>query len=308
MEWQACCIEGVLKRSWYLTGMGSPHQARIKVLVTIASTEPASIVAPGLELRRTGERYFPHNTPSCMKSSTRLDCALFHEIWHAGKMPQPLLGSVDADGFVWTVPRQMFVRLYVATGDAKTAARDAHLPDDDPPADLLAHDSMKAKIAELHEAVLRRFHETTDTVMSRYSNIAEGNLLDYLALGDKHPVHGRVVPGNVSLKDMETMPRHMQQRLKKFKITTTAQGDTNFEIELHDPMKANDMLTRILGLDGERDPEDAKQTATAIYEFVNELDQLDDNYDNPDPEATNADASSDEPGAPADEHPSDQDS
>ena len=222
-------------------------------------------------------------------------------------MPQaPLLGTVDANGFIWTVPRQVFVRLYVATGDVGIAARDSKLPEGDDPEALLEDESIKDAIAQLHGDVLRRIWETTDTVTARYSNIAEGNVMDYMTLGDKDQA-GHVRAGNIKLKDMERMPRHMQQRIKKLKVS--AVGDnTNFEIELHDPMKANDMLAKLLGLDGDKDPEDAKLTAQQIHDFVNELDRLDDHYDDPDAEAPVASDGSDEPSAPGNEHPSDQDS
>jgi len=191
---------------------------------------------------------------------------------------QPLLGTVDDNGFVWTVPRQNFVKLYVATGDAKSAARDAKLPDDDKTSELLEHVSVKAAIAELHEQVLRRIHESEDTVLSRYSNIAEGNLLDYIDFGDLDH-RGRVVMGNIKPKDIRMMPRHMQQRVKKFKISHT-NDNTNFEIELHDPMRANEQLAKLLGLDGTEQGSSA-DFAEQVFSFLQELDGLDENYEEP---------------------------
>lgn len=194
---------------------------------------------------------------------------------------QPNLGTVDDNGFVWTVPRTTFVRLYVATGDARTSARDAKLPKDDDPEELLAHESVRAAVQSLHEQVLRRIHETEDTVLSRYSNWAEGNLVDYIDFGDLGP-GGRVLMHNVKPRDFRNMPRHMQQRVKKFKITHTAQDNTNFEIELHDPIKANDMLARILGLDKEASAQDPKEVADAIASFLAEIEGIDEHYVDPD--------------------------
>jgi hypothetical protein len=196
-------------------------------------------------------------------------------------MGAPLLGTKDADGFVWTVPRQIFVRLYVATGDAKASARDAKLPKEDDPEALLQQDSVKEAVAALHEQVLRRVYETSDTVISRYSNIADSDITDFLAQTNTDP-NGNVMPGSVKLKDWRVMPRHMRQRIKKLKFTTNAQGDTNFEIETHDPMKANDMLMRILRLDGDESGDSAKDFAEAIHAFMEEIDTLDEHYDDPD--------------------------
>ena len=192
---------------------------------------------------------------------------------------QPLLGTVDDNGFIWTVPRQMFVRLYVATGDAVAAARDAKLPDDENTEELLQHKSVQEAIGHLHEQVLRRIHETEDTIVSRLSNWAESNPADYLdfaLLPD-----GTINLGQTKLKDLRKMPRHMQQRLKKFKVTRTAQGDTNFEFEMHDAMKANLELARILGV-GQEESEDAKTLAEQLFAWKQEMEQLDDHYDDPD--------------------------
>ena len=197
-------------------------------------------------------------------------------------MAKPLLGTVDEAGFIWTVPRQIFVKLYVATGDAKAAARDSKLPEDDDPAALLEIESVQDAITDLHEQVLRRVYETADTVIARYSNVAESNIFDFIETGDPG-VNGNIVPGNVKIKDWRKMPRHMQQRVKKFKVTTPA-GDgasTNFEIELHDSMKANDSLVRILKLDGDDAGDNAKSFAEQIHAFMQEVEQLDDNYDGP---------------------------
>lgn len=198
-------------------------------------------------------------------------------------MTQPLLGTVDGNGFVWTVPRQNFVKLYVATGDAKAAARDAKLPEEDDPKTLLKDPSIVAAIDELHAQVLRRIHESQDTVLSRYSNLAEANIFDYVEAGDLDH-DGYVRLGNVKLRDWRKMPRHMQQRVKKFKVHTTgnaAGNTTNFEIELHDPMKANDMLAKILGLGGGEDGT-ASDFAEAIHAFLKEANELDEHYEEPD--------------------------
>lgn len=196
---------------------------------------------------------------------------------------QPLLGTVDERGFVWTVPRQQFVKLYVATGDAKASARDAKLPDDDDPEALLEEESMKEAIADLHALVLKRIHESSDTITARYSNVAEGDITDYLYVREAD--NGRIRAGDIQLRDWRLMPKHMRQRIKKLKVTATA-GDhpqTNFEIELHDPMKANDMLVRLLGLDKQDgDAMGAKETADAIAAFLAETDQMDAHYIDPD--------------------------
>ena len=190
------------------------------------------------------------------------------------------LGTVDDNGFVWTQQRQNFVKLYVATGDAKAAARDAKLPKKDDPEELLKHESVIAKIDELHAQVLRRIHETADTVIARYSNWAESNILDYIDLGRPGP-DGNVVLGNVMPKDWRTFPRHMQQRIKKFKITR--QGDnTNFEVEMHDAVRANDRLAAILKLEGDDATDNPRDFAEAMYEFVKEVATLDEHYDDPD--------------------------
>lgn len=217
-------------------------------------------------------------------------------------MTQPLLGTVDDNGFVWTVPRQLFVKLYVASGDADAAARDSKLPQDDSAEDLLQEESVQQAIAILHEQVLARVHESADTVTARYSNIAEGNIFDYLDTGNLHAAdNANIQPGNVKLKDWRKMDRHMQQRVKKVKFTTNAQGDTNFELELHDPMRANEMLVKLLGLDGDDGDDDAKSFAEQIRAFMTEVEQLDDHYDyeaESKTEGTDAPEPADESGAP----------
>jgi hypothetical protein len=208
-------------------------------------------------------------------------------------MPSAQLGTVDENGFIWTVPRQIFVKLYVATGDVLAAARDAKLPKAEDPEELLRHKSVAAAVNALHEQVLRRVHETADTVISRYSNVAEADITDYIRIGTLN-ADDTVDPGNLTLRDWRTMPRHMRQRIKKIKTSTKqAPNDrmhTDFEIELHDPMKANDMLMRILRLDGnDAAGNDPKATAEAIHEFFKELDELDSHYVDPDdvpPEAS----------------------
>lgn len=196
---------------------------------------------------------------------------------------QPLLGTVDERGFVWTVPRQQFVKFYVATGDAKASGRDAKLPSEDTPEELLQDASIKDAIAELHELVLKRVYESADTITARYSNIAEGDITDYFYV--REAFYGSSVrAGDVQLRDWRDMPKHMRQRIKKLKVTgTNDPGQTNFEIELHDPMKANDMLVKLLGLDKtDGSGMDAKSTADAIHAFFTELDQIDDHYIDPD--------------------------
>jgi len=200
---------------------------------------------------------------------------------------EPLLGTVDENGFVWTVPRQIFVKLFVATGDPRSAARDSKLPADDDPEALLEETSVQEAIRTLHAEVLRRVHETEDTIIARYSNIAESSVFDYIDAGSTD-ANNNIVLANVRPKDWRRMPRHMQQRVKKFKISEN-QHAINFEIECHDPMKANDALARILGLGGDDGGNNPKDVADAIAAFLSEASQLDDHYIDPDtvaPEGT----------------------
>ena len=197
-------------------------------------------------------------------------------------MTQPTpLGTVDENGFIWTVPRQIFVRLYVATGDPVAAARDSKLPDGDTAEALLQEQSVKEAIEALHAKVLSRVYESDDTVISRLSNWAEVNVDDYLTYGLLPD--GTINMASLKLKNLKAMPRHMQQRLKKIKVTRTAQGDTNFEFEVHDAMKANLELARILGV-GSEGEEDAKSMAEQMWAWRQEMESLDDHYDDPDAE------------------------
>lgn len=194
------------------------------------------------------------------------------------------LGTVDENGFIWTVARTNFVRLYVATGDAAVAARDSKLPKDDDPLALLDHESVKNAVASLHDQVLRRIHETADTVIARYSNVAEGNIVDYLHITGQPMHNGAIHPGDIELKDWRTMPRHMQQRIKKLKVTSKGTQDGvqhDFEIELHDSMRANDALVRVLKLDQFDDSLTPDAFVDALKDFAKEMGQLDEHYIEP---------------------------
>lgn len=195
-------------------------------------------------------------------------------------MTRPELGTVDESGFIWTVPRQTFVKLYVATGDARAAARDSKLPAAEDPEALLENPSVAKAVSDMHEQVLRRVYETEDTVLSRYSNWAEANVVDYLDYG-KPDSQGRVMLGSIKPKDFRTLPRHMQQRIKKFEISFNAAGEASFKMELNDPMKANDSLARILGL-GDQATGDSKDFAESVSAWLKEIDTLDSHYVEPD--------------------------
>jgi len=181
-----------------------------------------------------------------------------------------ILGVVDEEGFVWTRPRQIFVQLYVATdGDAKAAARDARLEED--PQELLDVPSVQAAIESLYEKVFARHFETRDSVISRLANVAEGNAVDYFDI-TAHPTRPGAIQ-DMRPKDLRKLPIHMQKRVKKISLKYTAQGDQNWELELHDPMTATRELARILGLYNEENTDlDASDFAEAIHELLTKTD------------------------------------
>lgn len=180
-----------------------------------------------------------------------------------------LLGVVDENGFVWTRPRQIFVQLYVATdGDTKAAARDARLEED--PEELLQIESVRTAIEELQQRVFARAFETRDSVISRLANVAEGNIVDYWDV-ECHPTRPGAIM-SIKPKDIRQMPLHMQKRIKKMSLKYTANGDANWEIEMHDPMMATRELARILGLYHEEGDETPSDFADAIHNLLNDKD------------------------------------
>lgn len=178
------------------------------------------------------------------------------------------------DDFQWTRERLTFVQLFVATDDAIAAARDSKITDDIEK--LLAHPPVIEKIAEYHDAFIRRAWENPETVLGRFSNLADANIFDYFSLPEGQDA-GTVNHGKAKLLDLKAMPVFMQQRVKKFKTTTTtnAAGDrtSNFEIEIHDAMAANTHLARLLRV-GEEDVYDAEEVAQQMYEFFQEIETV----------------------------------
>lgn len=186
----------------------------------------------------------------------------------------PIMGQVDEHGLVWTRERLTFARLYVAGVDPSSAARDAKLPESEDVDELIKHPGFVVVCQRIHEYVLQKAAESEDSVIARLANWAQADVYDFFTWREG------IEPGTMAelrLKDVSNMPKFMRQRVKSIesKTTVNAAGErtTNYKLEVHDAMRANIELAKLLGIGGVA-TEDAEDVANAIYEFLQEVEGI----------------------------------
>lgn len=169
-----------------------------------------------------------------------------------------------------------FLSAYVQHGEIERAAAEAEISVDTARG-YLRRKAVRDHLERMTSEEERRAFCTETSVIARLANWADGNLMDYLILKENPTTPDAVALASVKVRDMSKMPRHLQQRVKKFTVkeTNNAQGLTvNFDLELHDAAKANEALAKILGIDGSDAPEDAAAFARTLHAFLREADDL----------------------------------
>jgi hypothetical protein len=167
-----------------------------------------------------------------------------------------------------------FLKDYMTHGEIERAADTANISVSQAKG-FLRRKAVKERLAAMQSDAERRAFVTEAEIVARWANVADGNVFDYLDLPESSRP-GRVDVGNIRLRDVGKMPRHMQQRVKSFKVrrTENAHGITvNFEIDIHDPMTANQKLAEYLGI-GSTPSEDPKTFARSLTDFISEMQEI----------------------------------
>lgn len=170
--------------------------------------------------------------------------------------------TADDPGFRWTAKSRRFVRLLARLGNAGEAAQRAGYSKNFKPSVLTNRPTVRAALAyeirQLADAEL----ESAESIITRASRWANVDPREFF--GEDW------VP-----KDPTELTAEQAKCIKKVKRTVNQHG-TNYEIEFHDAMRANEQLARILGLLGpEGDSQAPDETARAIKRYLAMIDEAD---------------------------------
>jgi hypothetical protein len=160
-----------------------------------------------------------------------------------------------------TEQKRRFAYQVVTTGDLKKAAEFVGI-DDETAAAWFADPEINEILVADRAAGLTTAMETRERVIARYAEVAAGDITDYF-----HDGGAEGEGGWFRLKDIKDLTPAQRRRIKKIKPT-----QHGIELELHDPMRANDKLAEIMKLfEANTDSESAEDKAKLLRQLADEM-------------------------------------
>jgi phage terminase small subunit len=190
-----------------------------------------------------------------------------------------LTTSLD-DDYRWNIKKRRFCYYAPRCESLAEAAERAGYVEVHKAVQRLMKDApIRAAIEYELRACLRAETVNEETVIARWANWAEGNVLDYFEFIDIPMGEGDRVLRQIQVRDISTLPGSVQRRVKKLTVTNTQHGQT-INLELEDRAKANDRLAQVVGLLQERsDDRTPKDSAESIRNAVAAMDAADSGQD-----------------------------